>query len=380
MSRSPARMLAAALIAAGLFAGAARAVPVNEGKHIDVVLCLDVSGSMQGLIASAKIKLWDVVNELGRVKPTPHLRVALYSYGHQTYSPKDGWVRKDIDLTTDLDEVYKKLNALTINGGEEYVARVSKTALVEQKWSDQKDALKLVFVCGNEPADQDKEVSLSDVAKLAKEKGVIVNTIYCNWGNGKPNEFEGYSLFAAAAGGKFAKIEHDQRIATIQTPFDKELLTLNTRLNDTFIAFNSRAAEGKKDNQLKQDANAQASGAQAISGRVATKGGALYRNADWCVVSACMDDPKFDLSKVKEEDLPEVLKKLKPEERAAYVKKKVEERQKIQKEIADCNAKRTTWLAEEVKKSAGAAEKQLDAVLKTIIREQGAAKGIEIPK
>ena len=42
-----------------------------EGKAIDLVICLDVSGSMDGLIDSAKIRLWDIVNELARIKPTP---------------------------------------------------------------------------------------------------------------------------------------------------------------------------------------------------------------------------------------------------------------------------------------------------------------------
>src|SRR5262245_53473089 len=295
MFRTPVKLLAAAVIACGLASGTARAVPANDGKHIDVVLCLDISGSMQDLVASAKTKLWDIVNELAKVKPTPNLRVALYSYGNPNYSREAGWVRKEIDLTTDLDEVYKKLNALTIYGGDEYVARVCKTALTEQKWSDQKDALRLIFVCGNEPADQDKEVNLADVAKLAKEKGVIINTIYCNWGNARPGEAPGWSAFAKDAGGQYAMIEHDKRIAQIQTPFDKELGDLNTKLNSTYIAY-GRGGDAKKENQLAQDRNASAAGAPAGASRVMAKGGALYKNSEWCIVSKCIEDPNFDIT------------------------------------------------------------------------------------
>lgn len=79
----------------------------GEVQSIDLVICLDVSGSMNGLIDSAKLRLWDVVNELARIKPTPNLRVGLYSYGATKYDPATGWVRKDVDLTEDLDEVYK---------------------------------------------------------------------------------------------------------------------------------------------------------------------------------------------------------------------------------------------------------------------------------
>ena len=74
-------------------AAPAKAPAVAEGKAIDLVLCLDVSGSMNGLIDSAKIRLWDIVNELARLKPTPNLRVGLYSYGATAYPADKGWVR-----------------------------------------------------------------------------------------------------------------------------------------------------------------------------------------------------------------------------------------------------------------------------------------------
>src|SRR5438874_1051654 len=158
--------LLSAAFALGVFSPAARAAD-KKAADIDVVICLDVSNSMDGLIASAKVKLWDIVNDLGKIKPTPNLRVGLYSYGHNNYPADRGWVRKDVDLTTDLDSVYQKLNGLTTFGGEEYVARVCRDAIAEQKWSDNKKALKMIFVCGNEPADQDKQVLLKDVAQQA---------------------------------------------------------------------------------------------------------------------------------------------------------------------------------------------------------------------
>ena len=118
-----------AALALGVSSPAARAAD-KKGADIDVVICLDVSNSMDGLILSAKNKLWDIVNELAKIKPTPNLRVGLYSYGHNSYDAKIGWVRKDLDLTADLDEVYSKLTALTTNGGTEYVARVTQTAII----------------------------------------------------------------------------------------------------------------------------------------------------------------------------------------------------------------------------------------------------------
>jgi von Willebrand factor type A domain len=369
--------LLVAVLAAGWPAASAAEKIIAKPKDVDLVVCLDVSGSMNGLIDSAKIRLWDIVNELARMKPSPNLRVALYSYGHSTYPASSGWVRKETDLTTDLDTVYAKLNALTINGGEEYVARVTKAALTEQKWCESKSALKLMFVCGNEPADQDKAVRLPDVAALAKELGVVVNTIYC--GSGSSSESDGWAAFAAKCGGKFATIDQNRvrKIPHIDTPYDKEILSRNEKLNTTYVAF---GGDGKKgaENQVAQDKNAAANAPAAELGRAAAKAGAAYRNEGWDLVDKLKQDPKFDLTKLKAEELCDDMKKLKPEDRKAYVEKKAKERETLQKEIGELSVKRQKHIDEARKNLTDAGESGLDDALKGIIREQATAKGFAV--
>src|SRR5215216_2070220 len=193
-------VLTLALLPAPLMA----APPAERAKAVDVVLCLDTSGSMDGLIDSARIRLWALVNHMAKMEPAPALRVALYSYGNNSYDRARGWVRKEVDLTTDLDEVYKRVHALrtAARGSEEYVARVSRDALAELKWAEDKDALRLLFVCGNEPVDQDKEVSLESVCAQAKAQGVVINTIYCGLANHA--DAAGWAAFATRCGGKYA--------------------------------------------------------------------------------------------------------------------------------------------------------------------------------
>ncbi|HSQ56284.1 MAG TPA: VWA domain-containing protein [Gemmata sp.] len=368
---------------------AAAAKAATDGKPIDLVLCLDVSGSMNGLIDSAKIRLWDIVNELARLKPTPKLRVALYSYGAPSYPADKGWVRKEIDLTEDLDDVYKSLNALRIGGGTELVARVTRTALDEQKWSAEKDALKLIFVAGNEPADQDKQVTLESVAAQAKKAGVIVNTIYC--GARSDGDVLKWCHFAEDAGGKFMNIDMN-RAATqvvVKTEFDEKIIQLGAELNKTYVAY-GRDGKDKAANQVAQDANAARAGGFAKGGkgvaapaaaiaRAESKAGALYRNSTWDLVDR-MKEKDFDITKIKEEELCEDLKKLKPEERLDYLKKKAEERARIQKEINDLSAKRQKKVAEELaKKPRTDAEKALDEAVKELIHDQAKVKGFGLP-
>jgi len=354
------------------------AEPVEPAKNVDVAICLDTSGSMNGLIDSAKAKLWMIVNDLAKIKPAPTLRVALYQYGNDGLDPKTGWVRCEAPLTTDLDEVYKKLNALRINGGTELVARVCRDALNDQKWDEGKDSLRMIFVCGNEPADQDKEVALDSVAELAKKKGVFVNTIYCGVSNHPETTL--WKEFAAMAGGRYSNIDQNKTKTqvVIKTPHDEELNKLSGKLNSTYVSYGRSGAE-KQLNQAAQDANAAKAAPGVAFDRLATKNSALYRCDAWDLVDKMKNDPKFDIKKLKEEELCEELKKIKPEEREAYVKKKAEEREGLRKQIDELTAKRASFIAEEMKKlPKSEGDKAFDEAMRAVIREEAAVKGFKI--
>jgi hypothetical protein len=376
------RLLLAALLsfAVTLPTRAAEPTPVEAGKKIDLVICLDISGSMEGLIESAKIKLWTIVNDFAKVEPTPTLRVGLLSYGCDAYDRNIGWVRKDCDLTTDLDELYKTLNAFRTNGGTEYAARVARDALRDLDWSKDKDVLKVIFVCGNEPADQDKEVHLKDVAEMARKQGVFINTIYC--GPANSSEAQGWKDYAAMAGGKYSNIDQNRakNEVVINTPFDKELLALGGDLNKTYFCY-GRDGKDKQANQLVQDANAAKANLGAALERGVTKANAFYRCDAWDLVDRCKNDPKFDIKTLKDDELPEELRKLKPAERETFIKKKTEERAEVQKKINELNDKRSRFIAEEQKKQPKSeADKAFDSAVRGIVREQAATRGIKIPE
>ena len=65
----------------------------SENRVIELAICLDTSGSMDGLLNSARQKLWTIVNDLAKAGPTPTLRVALLSYGNDGHNPENGWVK-----------------------------------------------------------------------------------------------------------------------------------------------------------------------------------------------------------------------------------------------------------------------------------------------
>jgi hypothetical protein len=363
-----------------LLAGPALAADKPAGKPIDVVICLDVSGSMEGLIGSAKARLWDLVNDLAKIKPTPNLRVGLYSYGSNEYDKTNGWVRPEVALTTDLDAVSMKLSRLKTParpGSDEYVARVCRDAVKDQPWSDDKDALKVIFVCGNEPASQDPTLKLGDIADMAKKKGIVINPIFC--GPFNHPESADWKDFALLSGGRFLNIDMDRGVAVAAAPQDKELGELSTKLNGTYLYYGKDGAL-RAENQKAQDKVAGEVGAGATAARAVSKGGEFYRNEAWDLVDRMKADPKFDVKKVPEAELCDEMKKLKPEEREKYVKDKLAQREALQKQIFDLSVKREGWLKDEAKKNASKADKVLNEALLSALREQAAKKGITIPE
>jgi hypothetical protein len=133
-------------------------------------------------------------------------------------------------------------------------------------------------------------------------------------------------------------------------------------------------------NQTLQDANARQLGFSAAASRATSKASSLYRNEDWDLVDRMKNDPKFDVKKVSEDELCEELKKMKPEQREGYVKEMAAKRDGLQKEIADLNAKRQAYIAEQMKKNGTKADQAFDVAIRGALRGQAAKKGIEIPE
>jgi hypothetical protein len=353
--------------------------PLAPPPTVDVVLCLDTSNSMDGLILSAKAKLWDIVNDLARIRPTPVLRVGLYSYGNDNYPASNGWIRKELDLCSDLDEVYRKLNALTTRGGNEFATRVARDALIQQPWATNSQAMKLLFVCGNEPADQDRETSMLEIAAAAKRLGVTINCIFC----GRPRQADANSWrqFAAYAGGAFLSIDTTRPVYVPKTPYDDEINKWGVKLNATYLPYGTAETRtGKVANQVAQDANASQLGAGVAAGRAIVKAGAQYRNAEWDLCDRKLNDKNFDVTKVPEEQLPESLRQLPPGARAAAVDKMIAERQTIQKEIESLSRKRSEYIAAEQKKTPAPSKSGggLDDAFRTVLRQQAADRGLKM--
>lgn len=345
---------------------------------VDVAILLDTSNSMDGLISQAKSQLWTIVQQFAKAQKngqTPLLRVALFEYGNTRLPASEGYIRQVIPLTDDLDKLSEALFALSTSGGDEYCGQVIDEALTRLDWSQENNGYKAIFIAGNEPFTQGA-IDYQSSCKRAIESGVIVNTIHC--GNHKTGVDGKWRHGAQLAEGEFFNIDQDRKVVHIDCPQDKIILKLNAELNKTYLWYGARSQrEGYGVNQLAQDSNAATQSESVAVSRAATKAGKAYNNFGRCVVDTFMEDAEI-LTKVKEEDLPEVLQEIAPEKREAYVKEKLAEREKLQKEIGKLAAERDSFLkTERARMAKDAGEATLGDAVVMAIQKQLVKSGFE---
>jgi len=337
---------------------------------VKVAILLDTSNSMDGLIVQAKNQLWKIVNELSKAELNgrkPRLEVALYEYGNDSLSVSQNYVRRVVAFTSDLDRLSESLFALKTNGGEEYCGAVIQSSLKNLDWGGNANDMKAIFIAGNEPFDQGS-VSYKEACAAARQKGILINTIYCGArGEGARTKWEDGAQLAS---GRFLVIDQDQKVADIPTPYDKELATLGTEINKTYIAYGPQGSAGAARQRTVDESAASEAPSVAVN-RAASKSTANYSNSSWDLVDA-KKEGSVDLGKLKKDQLPPEMQKLDEKERAAYVEKKRLEREKIQKRMQELSRQRDAFLAKNQKQQGA---DSLDSAMLKTIRVQATARG-----
>jgi hypothetical protein len=343
---------------------------IHAEEIIQMAILLDTSGSMDGLIDQAKTQLWKIVNELALARKngeSPLLEVALYEYGKDSLPANEGYMRMIVPLTTDLDRISEELFKLTTDGGSEYCGEVIGKATRELQWSSSNKDYRVIFIAGNEPFTQGT-IDYTKTCPGAIARGIIVNTIFCgDFNEGVQTEWK---AGAELADGTYMNIDHNQTAIYIDAPQDEELLRLGRQLNETYVAYGTTGGLSEV-RQEEQDMNAASMSKGAAVERSVAKAQKMYVNSSWDIVDAVYND-EVDIASIKEEQLPEEMKKMSPEERKEYVAHMKENREEIQKKINILNEERRTYIEEEMKKKAG--ENTLDMAIVTAVRDQAAEK------
>lgn len=355
--------------------------PEKKAPIVEVVFCLDTTGSMGGLLEGAKQKIWSMVNQIAGGKPTPELRIGLVAYRDKG----DNYVTQITDLTDDLDSIHGKLKEFRAQGGGDFPEHVNQAlddAVNKIKWSKEKNTLRVIYLVGDAPPHMDytDDVKYPDTCKKAKELGIIINAVQC--GN-NADTTKSFTDIAEKGGGAFVVIPQDGGTQVVSTPFDKRLGELSVEIASTNIYYGDEKAQLKAENARK-DAIALPAAPPAAGGGVGAAAERVAGLAKMGKVAANdliqdMAAGKIKLSDIKENELPAELKKLDEKARVEYIEKQAKKRQELQKEALELDAKRTEFIKKklEEEKAKGKGKDSFDTKVLEILRDQAKKVGID---
>lgn len=343
---------------------AALAIRAQDGvqkparPEVEVVFCLDTTGSMGGLIDAAKKKIWSISNQIASGTPTPRVKIGLVAFRDRN----DEYVTKVFDLTDDLDGVHQNLMKFQANGGgdtPESVNQALHESVTKIKWSDNKKTLKLIFLVGDAPPhlDYKDDVKYTETCKLAVSKDIIINTVQCGR---DPQCTKYWKEICSLAEGSYVQIDQQGGpVVTVATPYDKDLAEINRELTRGTLVYGAPTKQAAAKGKLESVgggaggfgglAPAAAADRAAFNARVNAGGNAydLLTN---------IKNGTVKLESLKKEELPAELKELKPAEQKVYLENLDRRRQELSQKAIDLDKKRNEFVtkkqAEDVKNTA----------------------------
>jgi Mg-chelatase subunit ChlD len=374
-SKGTNHMKTTTLLFALLLAGsviAAKESPNEKKPRIEVCFVLDTTGSMGGLIESAKQKIWSIANEMIGARPTPELKLGLIGYRDRG----DEYVVKSFQLTDDIDSIYAHLRDFKADGGGDEPESVNEAlaeAIEKMPWSQDRKVLKIIFLVGDAPPHMDyaDRPKYPELCRIAAKKDLIINTVQCGTIAATTPIWK---EIAKSSEGSYAAIAQSGGVAVVATPMDDELAKLNKKIGKTLIPYGD--ADLRREVAAKQ-AFAESAPASAAADRLSynakTKKGVQGRGE----LLDTLASNEVKLESIDKKDLPAEFQELTKEEMEARIVKTRSERDSLQKEIQDLAKKREVYIQAENKRLAEAGKGDgFDEKVAETIHQQAERKGI----
>ncbi len=345
--------------------------------RIEVVFVLDTTGSMSGLIAAAKEKIWSIANTLATAQPAPQIEMGLVGYRDRG----DAYVTKHLALTEDLDAVHAFLMGFQAGGGgdgPESVNQALHEAVTKMDWSTDEQTYRVIFLVGDFPPHMDysDDVKYPQSCKRAAERGITINTIQCG---AMPLTTPIWAEIARKAEGEFFRVEQSGGAIVASTPFDAELGVLSRDLDGTRIYYGSAEEMAlQMDREQVGAALYEGASSQAIAARVIFNASAAGKD-NFAGGKELVDDlvsGRVVWRDLKDEELSEAVRKMSLPEREAHVKKMTQRRAQLHKQIAELSAQRQAHIKGQIQSAGHTVKDSLDVQLYECIKNQAQKKRI----
>lgn len=347
--------------------------------RVEMIFALDTTGSMSGLIQAAKDKIWSITNTITDSADAPEIKIGIIGYR----DIKDSYVTDVNAMTNDLDSLYNKLISYQAVGGGDFPESVNEAlnkAVTDENWSKDPNVYKVIFLVGDAPPHMDYEhdVKYPESIKLAKKKGIVINTILC----GSSNETRKiWNEISAATGGDFFQVSASGDSTNYETPYDSDISKLTIELEETKVYYgNSVDMDKSRKKQQVSKEIIKKSKASAVAQRsefnISKSGKSNFLGENELVDS--VSEGKVKIKDIDNKKLPEEMKKMTLKEKEQFIVDKQKKRKEITQKIKELSEKRQTHIKNMVKKEKGDSKKSFDYKVSNSLRKQAKDKGINI--
>ena len=308
----------------------------KTNQSIDVVFCLDLSNSSNGLIDQFRNHLWDYWNFFKHCQPQPEFRIGVVTYARFSYGKANGYSKVQKDLGTDFEMLSNILYKIPskIEKGDQYVGAALNTCLKKISWSTDPNTKKIIFLVGNGDVYTGR-IDVNEVLKKLSKQNIIVHTTYCI-APGERKAIIGWQKIAQAGGGKISTVSLRRHNFDKLNGFDlQNFRLLNRKFNNTYLYYGKGGKLRRRILQV-EDNHIYVTNTEGFRFRSMYKISDDYQNKNysWDLVDLYHKDPLAFLD-IDRQLLNDSCKKMSDEQIKEYIIYKKYERKKLSSLISE---------------------------------------------
>ncbi|HKR03161.1 MAG TPA: hypothetical protein VJY62_00890 [Bacteroidia bacterium] len=311
--------------------------PIENGvkQKTEIVLCLDLSASTNGLLHDIRDHLWQFINKARKDFPQTDLRIGVVAFARPSFGAENHYVKVLCDITGDYDllSYYLFLLKANIEKGDQCDGSALYAALKDLHWSKDAATKKMIYLFGNSNPKMCGYDHLKACETAAKEN-IPVHAVYCTFGAVSVKYLPVWQHISETTGGDFYTFQITGRTPLKKFSRDALLLAeLNNNLLDTYLPF---TREGKLhfDLMVAADENSKKMNEQFFYERCSYKFSSYFEDQcrQWDLVTL-LKTTSLDPGKLSRHYLPQEFQNTTPKELEEIARIKIKRREFLKKKM-----------------------------------------------
>lgn len=241
------RLRFAAAILTIFFLSAFNRIGNAEFKQVDLVFCVDLSASTNGILHDIRTGIWTIANKIIG-KNNMLTRIGVVAYARPSFGATNGYVKIISNLTTDFDKLGYDLYQLKvqIEKGDHFVPNALYETLTKISWNSSPSTNRVVYLIGNGSAFTGP-LNLVNICEDFKSRKITVHSVYVVTSQQDDLNEKGYLTVAEITGGEFFRMKLAQKVLWEDNREKAGVFfKMNHSFNSTMLFYTPDAVDRKK--------------------------------------------------------------------------------------------------------------------------------------